>query len=104
MKKITLLFPIFSLVLVFLITSLYERIHSVHPLAGQGFNLVLRDIEKFCQLLKNNLNLGLDINNSGILKEFNKSRKPENIILGLGIDFTNYFFKYSKLFDISIKK
>ena len=76
-----------------------EGIHSVHPLAGQGFNLVLRDIEKFCQLLKNNLNLGLDINNSGILKEFNKSRKPENIILGLGIDFTNYFFKYSKYLE-----
>ena len=70
-----------------------EGIHSIHPIAGQGFNLVLRDIKKITELITNNLRLGLTIKNSLILKEFYFARKPENILFGLGVDFTNSFFK-----------
>jgi 2-polyprenyl-6-methoxyphenol hydroxylase-like FAD-dependent oxidoreductase len=76
-----------------------EGLHSVHPLAGQGFNLVLRDIKKLKEILKYYSGLGLSIKNSFALEEFTNQRKPENIITGLGIDMTHNFFKKNKLFE-----
>jgi len=76
-----------------------EGLHSVHPIAGQGFNLVLRDINKLSSLIKKNLKLGLTIKNSYLLSEFCADRKFENTLISLGIDLTNTFFKKNKFFD-----
>ena len=70
-----------------------EGIHSVHPLAGQGFNLVIRDIKKLSELIEKNIKLGLSIKDSFILNDFFNQREPENTLFGLGIHFTNEFFK-----------
>ena len=51
----------------------------VHPLAGQGFNLILRDIEKLNELISNNLRLGLTIKDSNIPKDLSDSRKNQKI-------------------------
>jgi 2-polyprenyl-6-methoxyphenol hydroxylase-like FAD-dependent oxidoreductase len=67
-------------------------------MAGQGFNLVIRDIKKLKELMSKTLNLGLLIKNSFILKDFYNSRKPENNLFGLGINLTNIFFKDNKYF------
>ena len=75
-----------------------DGLHAVHPMAGQGFNLVLRDIKKLSYLMHKGLKIGLSLKDSLILKEFYHARKPENTILGLGIDFTNIFFKENKYF------
>ena len=76
-----------------------EGLHSIHPIAGQGFNLIVRDIKKLFEELEDNLNLGLPIKNSFVLKNFYDIRKPENILLALGIDLTNTFFKKNRLID-----
>ena len=80
-----------------------DGLHTVHPMAGQGFNLVLRDIKKLSELIAKTLKLGLLLKNSLLFKDFYQSRKPENIILGLGINLTNTFFKDNKYF-FPIKK
>jgi 2-octaprenyl-6-methoxyphenol hydroxylase len=80
-----------------------DGLHTVHPLAGQGFNLVLRDIKKLSDLMHKTLKLGLSLKSSFLLKNFSQARKPENTILGLGIDLTNIFFKNNKYF-FPIKK
>ena len=76
-----------------------DGLHVVHPLAGQGFNLILRDIEKLNELVSNNLRLGLTIKDSNIPKDLSDSRKPENLLIGLGIDTTRKFFKSNKYLD-----
>ena len=76
-----------------------DGLHVVHPLAGQGFNLILRDIKKLNELISNNLRLGLTIKDSNIPKDLSDSRKPENILIGLGIDTTRKFFKSNKYLD-----
>ena len=76
-----------------------EGLHTIHPIAGQGFNLILRDIKKLKELLKKNIDLGLNIKNSFILKNFYNSRNAENTIFGLGVDLTNHFFKKNKHFN-----
>ena len=85
------------------ILILGDGLHAVHPMAGQGFNLVLRDIKKLNDLMVKAIKLGLSLKNSFLLKDFYEARKPENIILGLGIDLTNIFFKNNKYFH-PIKK
>ena len=76
-----------------------QGLHTIHPIAGQGFNLILRDITKLYLIIKKNLELGLTIKNSFILKEFYDSRNPENTIIGLGNDLIHNFFKKNKLTD-----
>jgi len=81
------------------ILILGEGLHTVHPVAGQGFNLVLRDIKKLKEILKYYSSLGISIKNSNALYDFYNERKPENIIFGLGIDVTHNFFKENKYLD-----
>ena len=76
-----------------------DGLHVVHPLAGQGFNLILRDIEKLNELITKNLRLGLTIKDSNIPKDLSDSRKPENVLMALGIDTTRIFFKSNKYLD-----
>jgi len=77
-----------------------DGLHTVHPMAGQGFNLVLRDIKKLKELISKTLKLGLLIKESFILKDFYNSRKPENNLFGFGINLTNIFFKDKKYFPL----
>ena len=75
------------------ILILGEGLHTIHPVAGQGFNLVLRDIRKLKEILKYYSTLGISLKNSYALDDFYKSRKPENIIMSFGVDLTHSFLK-----------
>ncbi len=71
-----------------------ESSYNVEPIAGQGFNLILRDIKKLCSEVKKYYSLGLSIKNSSLLSSFERSQKTENLLFGIGINFTHSFFKY----------
>ena len=47
-----------------------DILHQVHPLTGQGFNMVLRDLSSLKKILRSKINLGLDIGSPDILTEF----------------------------------
>lgn len=81
------------------ILILGEGLHAIHPVAGQGFNLVIRDIKKLKEIIEYYSSLGIAITNSCALDEFYEQRKPENNILALGIDVTHSFFKKNKYLD-----
>ena len=81
------------------ILILGEGLHSIHPLAGQGFNLVLRDIKKLKEVVNYYVGLGISISHSYALSDFYNNRRPENTIMGLGVDFTHSFFKEYKFLD-----
>ncbi|WP_440633159.1 ubiquinone biosynthesis protein UbiB [Candidatus Pelagibacter sp. HIMB1485] len=68
-----------------------ELTHKVHPLAGQGFNMTIRDIKILLELIKNKIDLGLPLNSS-INHEFQKNMKHINFIFSNGIDFIYEFF------------
>ena len=69
-----------------------DALHVVHPFAGQGFNMSLRDLKSLEKILKNKLKLGLDVGSSDILSELSSEIKPRNFIYSLGIDFIKNFF------------
>ena len=68
-----------------------DLLHRLHPLAGQGFNMSLRDIKQLSELIDKKLDLGLDLNNS-ILDEFQKKTKSSNFVFSAGIDLIYEIF------------
>ena len=70
-----------------------ELIHKIHPLAGQGFNMTVRDIKILLEIIQNRIDLGLPINSS-VNEEFQKNTKHTNFIFSNGIDFIYEFFNY----------
>ena len=79
------------------ILSFGDLIHKVHPLAGQGFNMTIRDIKSLSNILDENIKLGID-DGEVIAQKFQKHNKHLNLMYGLGIDALNSFFKFdSKL-------
>ena len=82
------------------ILILGDGLHTVHPIAGQGFNLVLRDIKKLTELTNHTLRLGMSFQDSFLLKNFYNARKPENNLFGIGINLTNLFFKDNKYLSV----
>ena len=74
-----------------------DALHEVHPLAGQGFNMVLRDLAILEKTLKDKIGLGLDIGSSDILSEFSNETKSRNFVYAMGIDFLKNSFSFQKL-------
>ena len=70
-----------------------ELTHKIHPLAGQGFNMTIRDIKILLEIIQNKIDLGLPINSS-VNQEFQKNTKHRNFIFSNGIDFIYEFFNY----------
>ncbi len=58
--------------------------HTVHPVAGQGFNLGLRDVAMLSQVLVEALRAGRDIGELGVLAQYTRSRRRDTrVITGL---------------------
>jgi 2-octaprenyl-6-methoxyphenol hydroxylase len=51
--------------------------HTVHPVAGQGFNLGLRDVATLSQVLVEALRDGHDIGHLGVLAQYTRSRRRD---------------------------
>ena len=47
-----------------------DAAHSLHPIAGQGWNLGIRDIEKCLQAIKENNELGIDLGNFFVCNKY----------------------------------
>ena len=69
-----------------------DILHTIHPLAGQGFNMTIRDIKILSNLIDEKIDLGLELNES-LIYDFQKKTKHLNYTFGLGIDFIYEFFK-----------
>ena len=72
-----------------------DKLHTVHPLAGQGFNMSIRDIKILNNIINNKINLGLPLDTYA-LDEFQNLAKYKNIIFATGIDFIFEFFSIER--------
>ena len=80
-----------------------DNLHKVHPLAGQGFNMTLRDIQQLSKIIDAKISYGLEIDQS-VLFEFKKETKYKNYLFGAGINFINDFFKIDHKFKGKISE
>ena len=72
-----------------------DLLHRIHPLAGQGFNMTIRDIKDLSEIIQHKIDLGLQLDTL-ILEEFQKKTKNRNFIFSTGIDFVYEFFDFDK--------
>jgi len=70
-----------------------DLLHKLHPLAGQGFNMTIRDIKNIYELIKFKNDHGLDLDNS-ICLDFEKNTKSKNYIFSYGIDLIYELFNF----------
>jgi 2-octaprenyl-6-methoxyphenol hydroxylase len=72
-----------------------DLLHKIHPLAGQGFNMTIRDIKVLSNIIKNRLDLGLPFDKS-INIEFENKVKYKNFIFSNGVDLVHEFFNFER--------
>ena len=84
-----------------------DLLHRLHPLAGQGFNMTIRDIKEILSLIEFRKAHGLDLDSS-ICIDFEKNTKNKNYLFSNGVDLIYEFFNLENKinynnFDQSIK-
>lgn len=69
-----------------------DSAHAIHPLAGQGFNLGLRDVAALAQIVVDHARLGLDIGSTVALEEYQRWRRFDSLTLAVFTDGMNRLF------------
>jgi 2-octaprenyl-6-methoxyphenol hydroxylase len=69
-----------------------DAAHGVHPIAGQGLNLGLRDVGALAQVLIEAQRRGEDIGAADVLERYQRWRRFDSTALALGMDGVNRLF------------
>ena len=69
-----------------------DAAHAVHPIAGLGLNLGLRDAAALTEVCVDAMRLGLDIGSTGVLERYEQWRRPDNVSVALATDGLNRLF------------
>jgi 2-octaprenyl-6-methoxyphenol hydroxylase len=69
-----------------------DAAHAIHPLAGQGLNLGLKDAAALTQVLAEASRLGEDIGSEAVLERFARWRRLDNLAVSLACDGFNRLF------------
>jgi 2-octaprenyl-6-methoxyphenol hydroxylase len=72
-----------------------DLLHRIHPLAGQGFNMTIRDIKILSEIIQKKIDLGMALD-STILHDFEKEAKNKNFLFSNSIDFIYEIFNFDK--------
>ena len=72
-----------------------DLLHRIHPLAGQGFNMTIRDIKILNDITQNKIDLGLPLD-AKLNAEFENNQKHKNYIFSSGIDLIHEFFNLER--------
>jgi 2-octaprenyl-6-methoxyphenol hydroxylase len=69
-----------------------DAAHAIHPIAGQGFNLGIKDIMILTDLIEQNFKIGENINSNELIKKYNKFAKFESKKMILATDNLDKLF------------
>ena len=78
-----------------------DLLHRIHPLAGQGFNMTIRDIMIFTKIIQDRISLGLPLDKY-INIEFEKKIRHKNLMFSTGIDLIHEVFNLERKTKSSI--
>jgi 2-octaprenyl-6-methoxyphenol hydroxylase len=69
-----------------------DAAHGVHPIAGQGLNLGLRDVAALAEVLVDASRRGEDVGAVAVLERYQRWRRFDSTTLALGMDGVNRLF------------
>ncbi|MBS0276683.1 MAG: FAD-dependent monooxygenase, partial [Proteobacteria bacterium] len=69
-----------------------DSAHGIHPIAGQGLNLGLKDAAALAETLLDTARLGLDIGTLDVLRRYERWRRFDSVTMGFTMDAFNRLF------------
>jgi 2-octaprenyl-6-methoxyphenol hydroxylase len=69
-----------------------EAAHVIHPIAGQGLNIAIRDVAALAELIVDQRRLGLDIGDDSVLERYQRWRRADALLLAAVTDGLNRLF------------
>ncbi|MCB4767203.1 ubiquinone biosynthesis hydroxylase [Ancylobacter sp. Lp-2] len=69
-----------------------DAAHTIHPIAGQGINLGLRDVAALAEAVTDAARLGLDIGGPDVLERYQRWRRFDTVSMGVATDGLNRLF------------
>ena len=69
-----------------------EAAHVIHPIAGQGLNIGIRDVAALAELIVDARRRGLDIGDASVLGQYQRWRRTDAVLLAAVTDGLNRLF------------
>jgi 2-octaprenyl-6-methoxyphenol hydroxylase len=69
-----------------------DAAHAIHPIAGQGLNMGLKDAAALAEVLADAMRLGEDIGSETVLERYARWRSVDNVGVALATDVFNRLF------------
>ena len=69
-----------------------DAAHVIHPIAGQGLNMGLRDVAALAEAVTDAARLGLDIGGADVLERYQRWRRFDTAMMGVATDSLNRLF------------
>ncbi|GGA37230.1 FAD-dependent monooxygenase [Pelagibacterium lentulum] len=69
-----------------------DAAHVIHPIAGQGLNLGLKDVAALAEMVVDAVRLGRDIGSSDVLERYDWARRFDAALMALATDGLNRMF------------
>jgi 2-octaprenyl-6-methoxyphenol hydroxylase len=69
-----------------------DAAHVIHPIAGQGLNMGLRDVAALAEAVVDAARLGLDIGGAAVLERYQRWRRFDTMTMGVATDGLNRLF------------
>ena len=69
-----------------------DAAHVIHPIAGQGLNMGLRDVAALAEAIVDHVRLGLDPGSAAVLERYQRWRRFDTMSMGIATDGLNRLF------------
>jgi 2-octaprenyl-6-methoxyphenol hydroxylase len=69
-----------------------DAAHVIHPIAGQGLNMGLKDIAALAEVIVDAARLGMDLGQADVLERYQRWRRFDTMAMGLATNSLNLLF------------
>jgi 2-octaprenyl-6-methoxyphenol hydroxylase len=69
-----------------------DAAHVIHPIAGQGLNMGLKDVAALAEVVVDAARLGMDIGEAGVLERYQRWRRFDTMAMGFATNSLNFLF------------
>ncbi len=69
-----------------------DAAHVIHPIAGQGLNMGLKDVAALAEVVVDAARLGIDIGQADVLERYQRWRRFDTMAMGVATNSLNFLF------------
>ena len=69
-----------------------DAAHVIHPIAGQGLNMGLKDVAALAEVVVDAARLGIDFGQSDVLERYQRWRRFDTMAMGVATNSLNFLF------------